>query len=284
MAQRVQISEFGYLYGQTVRQTVKGALWIPLLIYALLLLVVALMHYHVFSPLTGPIIDAWANLVDSALASAFFHYPAHFMLMPYFFGQAQMLLNVFIEAVLFGMVIDMFIVLYRGRKPAFLESVGRAFRRYLQLTVVWFVVIGVLYLLNTYFFDIVDDVLGYSLQAAPRRQTAAEFALRGFTVLIYAACIFLLPSIMAGGVSFWRRITRGFGVAARHPFVAVGLVLIPYLIGFVPSWALAHADKIVSNFTPELVFYLILISIGLDVIINFVLLGTAVKFFMDQTE
>ena len=66
--------------------------------------------------------------------------------------------------------------------------------------------------------------------------------------------------------------------------IAIGIVLIPYLIGFVPSWALAHSNKIVSNFSPELVFYLILISIGLDVIINFILLGTAVKFFMDQTR
>jgi len=284
MAQRVQVSEFGYLYGQTLRQTAKGALWIPLVIHGLLLLIVALMHYHIFSPVTGSVIRAWANLVNADYAGAFFHYPAHFGLMPYFFGQAQMLLNILVEAFLFGIVIDMFIALYRGQKPAFMQSVGNAFRRYLQLTLVWFVVIGVLYLLNSHFFDLVENVFGYSLRAAPRRQTAAEFGLRGLTILIYAVCIFLLPSIMAGGVSFRRRISRGFGTALRHPFIAIGLVLIPYLIGFIPSWALSHSDKIVSNFSPELVFYLILISIGLDVIINFILLGTVVKFFMDQTQ
>jgi hypothetical protein len=195
-----------------------------------------------------------------------------------------MLVNIIIEAFLFGIVIDMFIAIHRGEKPAFMHSVGLAIRRYLQLTLTWFVVIGALYLLNTYFFEIVENVFGYSLRAAPRRQTAAEFTLRGLTILIYAACIFLLPSIMAGGVSIWRRISRGFGVALRHPFVAVGLIFIPYLIGFIPSWALAHSNDIVANFSPELVFYLILIGIGLDVIINFILLGTAVKFFMDQMQ
>ncbi len=284
MAQRVQVSEFGYLYGQTLRQTAKGRLWLPLLIHGILLFVVALIHYHIFSPVAGPIIRAWVSVVNADYAGAFFHYPAHFIFMPYFFGQAQMLLNIFIEALLFGIVINMFIALYRGQKPAFMQSAGHALRRYLQLTVVWFVVIGALYLLNTYFFDLVENVFGYSLRAAPRRQTAAEFTLRGLTILVYAACIFLLPGIMAGGASLWQRISRGFATAFRHPFVAIGLVLIPYLIGFIPSWALAHADKIVTNFSPELIFYLILVSIGLDVIINFILLGTAVKFFMDQMQ
>jgi MFS family permease len=283
MAQRVQLSEFGYLYGQTFRQVTRVKLWIPLLVQAFVMLILALMHLYIFSPIIGPIIRAWTGLFRPELAAAFFHYPAQFIFMPYFFGQAQMLVNIFIEAFLFGIVIDLFLALYHGRKPVFMTSVGTALWRYFQLMLVWFVILGVLYLINTYFFDIVENVFGYSLQAAPRRRVGAEFSLRAITVVVYAACIFILPSIMAGAGSWINRIRRGFAVAFRHPFVAIGLVLIPYLVGFLPSWALSNASTVVDTFSPDLVFFLILISIGLDVILNFFMLGTAVKFYMDQS-
>ncbi len=283
MAQRVPLSEFGYLYGQTFRQAARIKLWLPLLIQAFVMLILALMHFYIFSPVFGPIVKAWTGFFRPELANAFFHYPSQFVFMPYFFGQAQMLVNLILEAFLFGIVIDLFIALYHGQKPVFMTSVGHALRRYFQLMLVWFVVLGVLYLINTYFFDFVEGVLGYSLQAAPRRRVGAEFLLRVVTVVVYAACIFLLPSIMSGAGSWFSRIKRGFGIALRHPFVALGLVLIPYLLGFLPSWALSNANTVVENFSPDLVFYLILFSVGLDVILNFFMLGTAVKFFMDQS-
>jgi len=283
MAQRITFSEFGYLYGQTFRQVSRLKLWAPLLIQGLLMLILAFMHLYIFAPIVYPIIKVWTGLFRPELASAFFHYPSQFVFMPYFFGQAQMVVNLILEAFLFGIVIDLFVALYHGRKPVFMTSVGNALKRYFQLMVVWFILLGALYIINTYFFDFVGNVIGYSLQAAPRRRIGAEFLLRIITVVVYAAWVFLLPSIMAGAGSWMSRIKRGFTVAFRHPFIAIGLVLIPYLIGFLPSWALANANTVVNNFSPDLVFYLILISIGLDVILNFFMLGTAVKFFMDQS-
>lgn len=283
MAQRVTLSEFGYLYGQTFRQVPRFKLWAPLLIQGVVMFILALMHLYIFSPLISPIIKAWTGLFPPALADAFYHYPTQFVFMPYFFGQAQIFVNFVIEAFLFGIVIDLFVALYHGQKPVFMTSLGHALKRYFQLMLVWFLVLGALYLINTYFFDFVEKVLGFSLQAAPRRLVGAELLLRAITVVVYAACIFLLPSIMAGAGSWLNRIKRGFVIALRHPFVAIGLVLIPYLVGFLPSWALSNANTVVTNFSPDLVFYLIVVSIGLDVILNFFMLGTAVKFFMDQS-
>ncbi len=283
MAQRVHMSEFWYLYGQTFRLMGKVTLWIPLLVQGILALVLVLMHYYVFAPVTGSIIGSLAGLINSEYAPLMYHYPSHFALLPYFFGIIRLILNVLTEAFLFGIVIDLLIAIYRGERPAFMVSVVGALRRYLQLTFVWLILIAVLYLLNSYFNTFIEDVLGYSLQDAPRRMMLTQLVSRGMTVLIYSACIFLLPSIMAGGVSFWEAIKRGFKVYVRHPIIAFGLVLIPYLIGFLPSWVLSDPNKIVTNFYPELVLYLLLVSIGVDVIVNFILLGTSLKFYMDQS-
>jgi hypothetical protein len=283
MAQRIRMSEFWYLYGQTFRQMGRLSLWSPLLIGAVLAAILAFVHYYLFSPVTGSLVGGWVRLVNADLAPMFVHYPIHFALMPYFFGIAQLVMNIVIEAFLFGIVIDLLISLYRGEKPAFMVSVKHALQRYFKLTLFWVILIAILYFLNRYFNAFVEDVIGYSLQDAPRRQMMAQLSVRGLTVLAYALCIFVLPSIMVGGRSYLSAVKRGLGLFLKHPFAAFALVLIPYLIGFVPSWLISDPNRIVANFYPELVFYLILISIGLDILVNFILLGTTLKFYMDQS-
>jgi len=284
MAQRVRMAEFWYLYGQTFRQMNRVSIWVPLLIQALLALVLLLMHYYIFSPVTGSIVRGWAGLINGEYAPMLFHYPNHLALLPYFYGIARLVLNAVVEAFLFGIVIDLFISLYRGEQPSLMISVRHALGKYFQLTVVWIILMALLFVINRYFNVFIEDVIGYSLETAPRRQLVAQFAARGITIVLYAFCIFLLPSIMAGGARFGEKIKRGFRVFFQHPAIAIGLVLIPYLIGLIPSWVLSDPGRIVMNFYPELVLYLILISIGIDMIANFIFLGTSLKFFMDQSD
>ena len=284
MVQRVRLSGFWFLYTQMIRQMGRSSLWAPLFVQAVLAILLAMVHYYIFSPITGPLVRTWVQLVNSEFADVFYSYPAHFSLLPYFFGIARMVVNILVEALLFGVVIDLLISLYRGEKPILMQSARRATGRYIQLAGTWLVVIVVLYVVNRYFNSFVEDVLGYSLRGSPRRLLMADLTLRGITILIYSAWIFMLPSIMAGGVTFGSALKRGFRLFSRHPFVAIGLVLIPYILGFLPSWALSNPARIVNNFTPELVFYLALISIVVDVVVNFVLLCTSLKFFMDQSE
>ena len=152
------------------------------------------------------------------------------------------------------------------------------------MNVVWFVVIAILYLVNVYFSDFVEGVIGYSLQNAPRRQMLVSGIVRILTILIYMPFVFVLPGIMAGKESLWQSLKQAFSVFGRHPFIALGLVLVPFVIGVIPSWASGEAPNIVSNFYPEMVYYILLVSIGIDVIVNFILMGTAVKFYMDQSD
>jgi hypothetical protein len=284
MGQVVQWSEYWYLYGRSIRQMGRPVLWLPILIKAFLALILALMHFYIFSPLTGPVISAWAKLFNPEFAQSLFHYPGHFTLFPYFFGNSRLIINILTEALLYSVMIDMLISVYRGEKPAFLRSFKAAAARYIRLTVVWAILLAILYIVNLYFFDFIEKVIGYSLQDAPRRQIMARAVLIGITILIYAPCIFLLPSLMSDKTSFGQAMRRGFSIAIQHPFISIGLVLIPFVIGFIPSWLSSESVKIVTNFSPELVFYLILISIGVDVVADFILLGTTVKFFMDQTS
>lgn len=276
------MAEFWFLYKGTIRQMGKPALWAPLFVQAMLAVVLAMTHYYIFSPLAGPIISAWVHLIQPSLAVGYFHYPTQFLYFPRVFGLARLLLNALTEAFLMAVVIDLFYAIYRGERPILSISIKKALGKYLPLTLVWCLLLLILFLVNEYFNDFVQNILGFSLTGAPRRQMAASFALRVLTMCIYLPFMFIIPAIVAGKTA-GESIKRGLMMALHHPLVTFGLILVPYLFGFLPAWAAGESPKIVANFSPELVYYLTLISIGVDAIVNFIVVGTTAKFYLDHS-
>lgn len=284
MAERIRWSEFWFLYTRTIKQMRYVVVWAPFIIQGLIAFLLAAAHYYLFSPITGPLVSGWVRLVSPEYAAGFFHYPGHFVLLPYFFGYARLVAALLTEALLFAVAIDLFAALHRGEPPIWATSFKKAVGRYLRLTLVWAVVLIILYLLNRYFFDFLQNVLGYSLESAPRRQMAMTAVLHGLTVLVYAPCLYVLPSLMLGSDRPRTAISQALRVALRHPFVTVGLVLLPYLISLPLSWAASESMKIVTSFSPELVYLLVVLSLVVDIPVNFILVGTSTKFFLDVAK
>ncbi len=284
MANVVRIGEFGYLYRQVIKQMLRITLWFPLLVQGLLAVGLAFAHENVFSAIFGPILNHWVGFLYPDAAQAFFHYPDHYLILPMVFSGSAKILNVFTEAFLFAIFSDLLINLYRGQKPSFLQSFKSALRLYLKLWITWFVLLALLYFVSSYFYTFLEDVIGFSLHTAPKRQLLAFAMLHGLNVLFYMPFIYIIPSIVTGKTNWWPAIMKGVRLSFRHPLVTFGIVAIPYTIAAIPALPLSYTRKIITVFNPELVFQIMLIAIGVNIIANFVLMGTAVKFFLDKTE
>ncbi|MEE9443371.1 MAG: hypothetical protein V3V99_11970 [candidate division Zixibacteria bacterium] len=284
MGQRVQFGEFWFLYLQTLKQMKRAVLWSPLLILGLLTIGLAAAHYYIFSPVLGPLLKGWLGFTYPQFKDAFFHYPNHFVLLPLILDTSVRVFSILVEALFLGIFSDLMISVYRGEKPAFSQSFGRAVKKYIKLTSVWGGLLVVLYLLSLYYYDFLTDVIGLTLKQSPRRQVAAFFSLHFLAIAVYSPFIFIIPSIMAGGSSLSSIIGRALKTFIRHPIVAFGIVLIPYVISATPGLPLSFSARVVEVFNPEMIFYLILTSIVVSLIANFIMIGTAVKFFMDQNE
>ncbi|MFH1701388.1 MAG: hypothetical protein ABIE07_12480 [Candidatus Zixiibacteriota bacterium] len=284
MGQRVQFGEFWFLYLQTIKQMKRAVLWSPLLILGLLTIGLATAHYYIFSPVLNPLLKGFLSFTYPQYKDAFFHYPNHFTLLPLILDTSVRVFSILVEALFLGVFSDLMISNYRGEKPAFSQSFGRAAKRYIKLTSVWGGLLVVLYLLSLYYYDFLTDVIGLALHQSPRRQIAVFFSLHFLAVVIYTPLIFIIPSIMVGGSSLAKTISRAFKTFIRHPFIAFGIVLIPYVISAAPGLPLSFSNRVVEVFNPEMIFYLIITSIVVSLITNFILMGTAVKFFMDQNE
>lgn len=284
MGETINWAEFWSLYRLTFKQMGRAILWAPLLLQGVVALCLALIHFYIFSPVANPIISGWVHLLNPSLAVAFFHYPSHFVLFPYYLSNARLLVGLFTEAFFFGLVISMLMSLYRSDRPKLASSFRHVWHNYWKLTAAWAVLMIVLYCVNVYFYDFLEKTVGLNLQLSPRRQWAVAVGLRGITVVLYALWLFILPSILYGGVSLKNAIGRGLAMAIRYPIVSLGLVLLPYLAGLLPSWAATQSSAIVSSFYPELVFWLSLVAIVFDIVVNFIMINTSVKFFLDRAR
>lgn len=284
MSQAVRFGEFSFLYRQVLRQMLRLVLWLPLLTQGLLVIGLAFLHENMFSTVFGPLLQSWVGFLYPEAARAFFFYPDHYLILPAVFGASTRIFSLFFEAFFFAVFCDMLISLYRAGEPTLSGAVKHAVHMYVKLTCTWAVLLAILYLVSTYFYAFLENVIGFSLHTAPRRQFLALLMLHGVTVLVYLPFVYIIPSLMAGGAGWWASIKRAMALSIRNPFVTFGIVVIPYTIAAIPSLPLSYTKKIISVFNPELVFQLMLVVIIINILANFLLMGTALKFFMDKTE
>jgi len=278
----VKLGEFIYLYRQAFRQMLRPVLWLPLLILSLAAVGLALSHYHIFSPVFGPILKFWLGWLYPEQKEAFFHYPQHFLYYPVVLYDSMRILSLVLEGFFLGIFSALLIALYREEKL----RLGGAFRlaagRYFQMTGIWAIMLMGQYVISLYFYDFVQIVLGYSLHTAPRRQFGAFLGLHTVIALSFMPFLYMLPSLVADRKPFWMALRRAWLLMVTHPFVTLGLVGIPYAFSALFGIPLSFSNQVVTILYPESILYMTIVAIGAGLLANFVMMATAVKFFMDQ--
>ncbi|MDH4157989.1 MAG: hypothetical protein OEW00_12015, partial [candidate division Zixibacteria bacterium] len=97
-----EINLFIGLAVDTLKQFGRGKIWLILFLYFLIDWLVLYAHYDFASPVFYTLISVWTGLVDSQRAAGFTHYPDQFLLMPYYFGWAKLLVGALVEGAFLG--------------------------------------------------------------------------------------------------------------------------------------------------------------------------------------
>lgn len=265
----VGINQFLRLYLDTIRQLGRGRIWLVLVTYFGLQWLLLYAHYVHLQPSFYALMSNWAALFGSDLATAFSHYPQHFLLMGHFFGWAKLGIGLILEGVVLGLVARMFHQCFTG-------SVGgrSAVKAWFDLILVWAVISGLMLLAGMYLPGWLDSLLN-----SPRRLLAFQL---GFLPLIQTLIMALLfaaiPLVTVKGMGGLKAIVGSVRLFWRRPFTFLGLavsVLVgPILLGFMVS----HPARIVDSFKPELIYWLLTASVAVEMIAYFLWMGTAVRF------
>jgi len=271
------INQFIGLFLSTLKQVLHARTWFILFLYFVLTELVLFAHYEFLSPVFYPLIKSWISLFGEDSFKAFSHYPGHFLYMPYYFSWAKIIIGLLFEGLVLGAVAAMFADNYRNLTGSGKTQFKETFPLVLQFMAAWIIFNGLTVLINLY----LPDLLAAFHQDSPRRLLAIRFVLQPFILaVIFAMLFFAIPAVAVYRENFLRAVFRSVKLFFRRPltsfFLAGFIMFVPYIVSAVPP------DVIITKFKPELVFWIMFIGLGVEMVASYFWMGTAVRFLLEE--
>jgi len=264
------------LLGDTFRQLFRGRIWLILLAYYAFQWLILYGHEQFASPVFGWLASLTLSFKDANRATAFTHYPMHYVFLPDVYGNAKLVAGLFFEGLALGAVAAAF-------QQRFSRKVSGvpATKLWLQLVVAWVVLNGL------------TLVLSYAVPAALSSQLYSPKRVAVFSFIIMPAlftiCMALfyysIPIVMITGRNGLYATGQALKLFVRYPIITLVLSALvvagPILVAAVSS---GYATTIVDKFRPELVYWLLVVGLFLEMIASFVWMGTASRLLVDELE
>lgn len=282
MAVLKNLNQFLGVLLDTLKNVIRVKIWGVLLLSFAISALLLYAHYNFLSPLfygLVRVITSSVAAVTSGDADSFYHYPTHFLYLPWFFGWVKLILSVLIEVVFVAMAALLFYRRYNNVPASEARPLTSVFSSWPQLVLVALV----FNLLVTGVSLLVPGLMTDFLEGSPRRQLALELGIMPFFYTLFMAMFLLaLPSVAVYRQPFHKAIVRSLQFFVRRPFSTFFTAMIILAIPILVSAAANHPDIIIDKFRPELVFWLLLIGLLADVVANFIWMGTSVRYLIDE--
>jgi hypothetical protein len=265
------------LYISVLKQSGKLKIWGPFFLYALLQFLLLIVCINYVNPTINSILSPFVSLLGKERAELFGHYPGLYFLLPQVFQWGKLILGIIFEGLAAGITAVLFIRIFDESRRS--ESpVSRGISNWINLSVTWSIITLILVGVNW----LVPQIFSGFLEGSPRRLAMFDLIMRLTTVFLYSIFVYAIPAIVVLRKNVGQALKISMDFFFRYPIFTFFLALLPYLLTVPISYMTSNADLIVTKFSPELVFYILVIGIIVDIIVNFILTGAVVKFLIEE--
>jgi hypothetical protein len=238
-----------------------------------------MVHRWAISPVFYPIVKAWTELVNDEVSRYFFHYPGHFLHLPYFYGWARLVLSVIFEGLFLGTVAHLFARAFARDSLDLKGSFGAQVRMWGHLVLAGVVLHGFL----TAAFMWLPELFAPWLYGSPRMTLGFQLVvLPAVYVVILALFFYTIPSIALYRLPVHRGIWRSLKLVIRRPltslFLSFAVVIVPVMVAALVS----RPDMIVRELRPEVIFWLLAAGLAADLVSNFFWMGTSTRLLLAE--
>lgn len=282
-----RLNQFLDLVIRTLGLITRWRVWLLLSGFFLLNWLLLFVHYRFSSPLFYGAVSAWVSLLGpeglsllgAGQVTAFYHYPGHVAVLGNFAGWAKLCLGLLLEGLVLGFATAGFagsISRYKGHLFS-----GRPFwQRWSHLVLAW-LVLNTLTLLAGILLPIVlapvlmgsKRVLLFNLVMLPAIQT---FLLALFFVAI--------PSVVIYGENVAQAVGRSLRLFWSRPLASIMLASMVLFLPILMRVASSDPGYLIANFRPEMVYWLLVAGLAVEIPANFLWMGSAVLFLADSPE
>ncbi len=269
------------LFHETLRQTVRGRIWLALGVFFLLNWLILYAHENALSPIFHEPVKLWADLFGDRQATGFFHYPGHYLVLPRMFDYAKLLIGFLFEGAVLGLVALMFFDSYLGIRKPETSPVRLVRSSWFQLILGWLLLYGTMQAVVQYLPGYLEEWLFGS----PRRMAVFEFGIIPFIfTLVLAMFYFVIPVIAIYGDNVFEALKRSLSIFRRNPITMLILAFVVVIIQIVIASVAGRPGVIIDKFRPELVYWVLLAGLAVNTIAAFIWMGTAVRFLIEEDQ
>jgi len=257
----------------------RPRLWLPFLLFAIIALLVIWVLSKPFLPVIGPFVSSLSKYITGT--ERVVHYPDSFILLPMVFGWVSLVLSVLFESVLIGTAFLMFTGYYRSEAISLGQALSSAFRKYIQIFLIWLIILAVLVLVFRYVPNLFESMIAGS----KRKALVFDVGLRmSAGVIVTAMLQYALPAILIDGDRFFSAIGLSFRTFFKNAISSYILAAVPVIISLPFTTALNFPMSLSAKFSPELVFYALVGSIIASMIASFISVSTVLRFYWEYAE
>jgi len=269
------------LFVDTLKQFGKGRIWGWLLLYFLIDLLVLEAHYYYTSPMLHGFMSLWTGLFPEEQVTGFSHYPGHFIMLPYFFEWGKLAVGLIIEGLLIGAAAILFYESYVTVPKEDRFKFKDLLPSWIHLVLAYLIMNGILVAVSYFIPSLLSEWLAYS----PRRILLFNWILMpGIYIVIVSLFIYMVPSIAVYRDNVLQALTRSLKTFFRNPITTIIVVAIILSASIIISNILSNTVTMVENFKPEIVYWILLGSLIVELIMHFLWMGTTVSLLVDEEE
>ncbi len=249
----------------------------PLLVYAgAQLAVLAVLVFFAYPPFASTI----APLIRWRLGETALHYPTCFLALRSSFGQADVVLSVFLGAAATAAAVWLFASYYTGGDGKAGEGWRAAFKKYLPVVVTVLVTMAAVQLVSR----IPTTFWGHLADERPARFRLIRMAAIGAVLAVQALFIYAVPYIVLGGRKIGGAIGGSFALAFKNPITTYLIVAVPTALELLPAWLARNGSTIAYRFAPEGLTAVLVVWVVVILYTTYFSLGAATRFFLYATQ
>ena len=248
----------------------------PFLIYAGVQTVILLMLLGFTAPplrFFVPALLRW-RFGDQAL-----HYPNNLMVLRGALGQTDIILSVFLGALVTAAAVHLFASFYGGRKERLSAGMAVGASKYVPALVMALVVA----VLSQVAVRVPMSIWGGLADTSPLRFRMLRVILIGVVLAVQAVFVYGIAAVVVDNKRVGAALAGTAALAFRNPVTTLLLVAVPAAFELLPAWLMRNSSVIIYKFSPELLAVGMLIWIVIILLINYATVGAATRFYLHAT-
>ena len=269
------------LFLDTLKQLINGRIWFWLLLYLVIDLLILEAHFYYTSPMLYGMMSLWTNLFTEQQVIGFSHYPGHFIMLPYFYEWGKLAVGLIVEGLLLGAVSILFYESYIDVPKEDRFKFRDLLPSWIHLILAYLIMNGIMVAASFILPSLLSDWLTYS----PRRILFFNWILMpSVYIVVVSFFVYMIPSIAVYRDNVIQAIGRSFKIFFRNPITTLIMVVVILSGSILISNILNDPVKLVDNFKPEIVYWILLFSLGVEFFMHFIWMGTTVRLLVDEEE